>query len=266
MAGPITSKFRKTVFVVSTGRTGTQAIANYFDQSFVEVTAVHEPRPSRRFRVLSNRRLCGRTTDARVARSLIRSRKRLLKHIDNDIYLEANPFLHGCLPAIELAFPGAWLVHIVRDPRTYIPSHINHGVFRGLKGLAGCCFPYWLLKPDHYEASPHRRWADMAHQERLAWRWNTINGVLEQGSEIFGDRYLRIRYEDLFDAHKSGLVAMADWLQLPDTERVRAAASGSRHNASRGTSFPPFQEWDSTTQEAVMKHCGKRMSEYGYRA
>ena len=199
-----------------------------------------------------------------VSHKLLIARQRLLDGIDTEIYLEANPFLHGCLPAIELAFPGSHLVHIVRDPRTYIPSHINHGVFRGIKGLAGRYYPYWLLKPDYYEAAPERCWEDMSPQERLAWRWNTINGILNEGSKIYGDRYFRVRYEDLFDANKTGLRAMADWLELSGAERLTEAAGSSRHNASKGASFPPFEGWDASIREAVLKLCKNRMDEYGY--
>jgi hypothetical protein len=33
-------------FIVSTGRTGTQFLAHYFEQNFAHVTARHEPKPS----------------------------------------------------------------------------------------------------------------------------------------------------------------------------------------------------------------------------
>ena len=258
------NKFAQTIFVVSTGRTGTQAIATYFDQTFPDVTALHEPAPSRRFRVLSNLYLCNKISGTTVESALLSARQKLMAQIDSDIYLEANPFLHGCLPALAQAFPGCHLVHIVRDPRTYIPSHINHGVFHGLKGFAGAYFPYWLLKPSHYESHPLKQWNEMSLQERLGWRWNTINGVLDEGRKIFGERYLRLRFEDLFDAEKSGLKVMADWMGLSKGKALMEAASRKRHNASQGPSFPLFEEWEPTIQKHVLQLCTTRMAEYGY--
>jgi hypothetical protein len=252
------------IFVISTGRTGTQAIANYFNQSYQSVTATHEPRPSRRFRVLSNLHLCNKVSTSLVERLLLSARKQILENTTTQIYLEANPFLHGCLPALANAFPGCRVIHVVRDPRTYIPSHINHGVFSGLKGLAGIYFPYWLLKPDYYEKGGSKQWKEMSPQERLGWRWNTINKILDEGSQIFGDHYTRIRFEDLFDKEKSGLITMAKWIKLKDNKSLIEAAARKRHNISRGTSFPPFDAWDNITQQNVLKLCASRMRDYGY--
>jgi hypothetical protein len=39
-------KFDKAVFIVSSGRTGTKALAHHLSKCYDNVFAVHEPRPS----------------------------------------------------------------------------------------------------------------------------------------------------------------------------------------------------------------------------
>ncbi len=252
----------QTVFIVSTGRTGTNAIAHYLSDLGAGVRAVHEPKPSRIFRVISNMHLCGRISTDTVAAALRATRRRHLAALTSGTYVESNPFLHGCLDALEEAFENVRVLHILREPIGYIRSHINHGVFVGLKGLAGRRFPYWLLKPDYFDAASRLHWISLSQEERLAWRWATINSVLDEGERLFGYRYRRIRYEDLFNGPV--IESVMEWLSLPGSDRLRELAAERRYNESRVERARPLEDWPDPVRQRVRELCEAGMIRYGY--
>ncbi len=257
-------KFDTVVIIVSTGRTGTMALARHFDACYEQVKAMHEPRPSRRLRILSNKFLCGKLSREALVRGLVRSRQRLLAGIAEPVYIEANNFLHGFLGAFEEVFDRPRIVHVVRDPRTYIRSWINFGVFRGLKGLAGRYYPYWLLKPELYQKDTPRRWSRMSPPERVAWYWNAINRELNRGEQLYGERYRRVRFENLFAKDGAELLALARWMGLPEKPQLVERAGGERINPSRDGRFPPWEQLDRQTRQAILQLCGSLMVDYGY--
>ena len=257
-------RLEKVVFIVSTGRTGTMALARYFNTCYGRVKAVHEPRPSWRLRVVSNRYLCGRLSKKDLVRALIRYRRKPLERVQQPLYIEANNVLHGFLDAFDDVFEAPLIVHVVRDPRTYIRSWINFGVFRGLKGLVSRLFRSWLLRPGTYEENPARLWREMRPAERLAWYWNAINSELSRGKDLFGERYLHVRFEDVFGDDGNQLMRLARWIGLPDTPSLLEEFRKGKINASPDRGFAPWEEWDRDLKLRVLSLCGPLMAQYGY--
>ena len=97
-------QFEKIAVILSTGWTGTMALAHYFDASYDQVKALHEPKPSRRLRLASNRYLYGQLSKSNLAQQLIRSQRRLFRDISEPFYIESNGFLHGFLDVFDDVF------------------------------------------------------------------------------------------------------------------------------------------------------------------
>lgn len=256
--------FRTTAVFLSTGRTGTMALAEYFNASYPNVCARHEPKPSRSLRILGNRRLCGRLSREAAVEALRRARRPLERMTGGDVYLEANPYLCGFVDVLPDAFGPTRVIHLVRDPRTYIRSAINFSFARGVRGLATALVPDWSLKPDRCEAKPPRRWREMDPIERLAWFWNRINGVLDGAERRYGADYLRVRFEDLFDRDGTGLRGIAAWLGLPPEPALVNSMREKAVNASRRRECPGWDEWSPEARRLVVQHCGERAARYGY--
>jgi len=257
-------KFARAVFIVSSGRTGTMALARHLDACYEQVWAAHEPRPSWRLRRASSRALCGRLSREELARLLADNRRRLVAGIGAVYYIESNPFLGGFLDVFGDVFENAAVVHVVRDPRTYIRSGMNFGTFRGIKGLAVRLIPWWLPRPELMPGSGGLRWSEMSPPVRLAWYWAMLNRHLNRGQTLYGDNYLRIRFEDLFARDGSGLKQLAAWIGLPWDERLVQCANSEKVNASRDAGFPRFADWSDSLKRQVMDHCGELMELYGY--
>ncbi len=210
----------RVVLVVSTGRTGTKALAQHLNACYPHVCALHEPPPTRFYlRRTANRYLCGRLSREELVSILTRCRARMAGPQErHTIYVESNPGLSGFLDAIPDVFPDFQVLHVVRDPRTYIASAINWGVFNGVKGMLARYLPFWLPKPEYTHprgAAGAPTWKAMSPAERLAWHWRLINVHLDRGAALYGDRYLRVRFEDLFARDGSGLAEVVRWMGLP---------------------------------------------------
>ena len=274
-------KFEKVVIVLSTGRTGTQALAHYFNAAYDHVTALHEPKPTRHFRLMSNRAVTGKLSREAAVRALVRSRRRLVEQITRPVYIESNWYLYGFLEALKDVFGNPRILHVVRDLKTFIPSYINYGTFSGLKKIAAEFLPYWYLKPEQYEKNPPKRWSQMSEPERLAWHWHVVNREIDRGAEMYGDDYLLLRYEDIFPrpakdvasetaapalpaAIPPGLSRLLDWLDLAPNDKLLRLMS-DRRNASRNRGFPKWEQWDESTRATVLAMCGAQMERYGYR-
>ena len=262
-------KFETMVVVLSTGRTGTQALAHYFNTCYDQVTALHEPKPTRHFRVMSNRAATGRLSKDTAVRTLVRSRRRLIESITRPIYIESNWYLYGFLEALKDVFGKPKILHVVRDPRTFIPSYINYGTFSGLKKIAAQFLPYWYLKPEQYEPRPAKTWNQMSEPERLAWHWHVVNREIDRAAEMYGPDYMLLRYEDLFpkqaaEAGPPGLRPLLDWVGLPPSEKMVQLMRDKKLNASPNRGFPRWEQWDEPTRQAVLARCGEQMRRYGY--
>jgi len=260
----IADRFDRIVVILSTGRTGTMSIAEYFD-AYPNVHALHEPRPSRRLRVASNRFMAGRTDERYLADLLTRCRRKLLASIDESVYVEANMFMHGFVGVLDDVFgrDRTRAVHIVRDPRSWIGSFADHAL-SGRKALVARCLPYWLLKPEQHRAGGGLRWRNMPPAERIAWLWKAWNEEIGRGSELLGERYLRVRFEDLFAPDGGGLARLTEWVGLAPRPDLVGEKATHKANATIKKRFPKFKDWPQDVRRRVLDMCGPLMEEYGY--
>lgn len=256
----------RSVFVVSSGRTGTNAIAHYLGECFEDVTALHEPKPSRNLRVLSTARLANRKTPEQLADALSRSRQSLCKSLSTSVYVESNPYLFGFVDVLAQVFTEPLLLHIVRDPRTMIRSALNFNSQRGIKWFFSRFVPNWILKPELLEVSPEKTWSRMSHVERIAWYWVTVNSHIQEMCKHFPDRSRRIKYEDLFLPDGSGIRDIAAWIGLKEKPDLLDNMLRERFNASRGKEIGSWEKWPEEDRQTVYRYCGKLMEEYGYEA
>lgn len=258
------TNLQTTAFVVSTGRTGTKAIAQYLGDCFEDVTALHEPKPSRHLRMASTARLANRKSKQQLASLLEKSRQEICQNLATSKYVESNPFLYGFVDVLPEVFPDAHLLHVVRDPRTMVRSALNFRSQRGIKWLLSTFWPNWMIKPELMEPSPVRTWSQMSHVERIAWYWNTINRHIQSAAEEAKLPTRRVKFEELFQADGEGIRQVADWLNLSEQPGKLDTMLTTKVNASRSKEVSLWQDWNAEDRQLVYQHCGPLMEEYGY--
>jgi hypothetical protein len=251
----------RALFLVSTGRTATTWLEHFFASAGAR--ARHEPGP-RVIRHVSHAYASGHLGDAR-ARELVHRWR------DSDVaagpapYVEASTLVYGLVRPILDAFPEAAVVHVVRNPLTFLRSGVNWGQYRnGGRILNVLPFRPW------WDVRARMEWARTDQFGRLCWAWTALNrATREQGR---GDtRYSVVHYEDLFDATRGketlrGLLARVDLaLDEAQLDALRTTTINEhKPNWYKPDRCPRWPEWTAERLRQVVAVCGDEARCYGY--
>lgn len=246
----------KSVFILSTGRTGTKFLAKFFD-NHPDVTAFHEPKPSRIIRMWSVARLEGCVSRRSISRVLYAKRKKLMSQVNSPIYVESNPYLLGAVDCLGETFDKPIIVNIVRDPRSYIKSSLNHGNTKGLKKFLNSHFPFWYPRTSRILSSKKSKSLIMRNAEY----WKIVNHWLEKscGNQ---ENYHLFKFEEIFDKNSGELEKLAKIIGL-DSTFVKNSKIKSI-NQSKDKAISSWEEWTPEECRAVHKICQPEMEKYGY--
>jgi len=257
---------RKPILVVSTGRTGTGFLAHFIAEHFPQCCAHHIAPRSEWANVLSNAHLAGllpRRAFVSASRQLL---KPTLERCRAPFYVDCNNHLFALAPLAPELYSELRVVHVVRDPRTYVRSHMNWARHRRKSFIANHLLPFW--QPNGYlvgEISA-RRWYRMSRFERFCWIWDYKNRLIARlGSSHVP--YLRVRFEDLFESPRRSAEAIRvlAFIGLPELENeVLEAAFGEVRNQTHLRSLREWRKWAPARCAQLDAWCGDRMVEYGY--
>jgi hypothetical protein len=249
----------KTALILSSGRTGTKFLARYFDANFEGVVARHEPPPARWLRLASHAHMRGSLSNERLRALLAYKRRRFDDALSTNLYVESNPFLAGFVDVLGEVWEEPTIIHVVRDPREYARSSLNHGTAAGLKGLANRLLPFWYPDVRRILALDHRpSWL-----ERAAGVWSIVNTLLRNGASRYSDYHL-LHYEAIFDESHSGLREMCRIFDLDYRDSDAPVAPSDRINPGRLDALPPWREWSPEQCVALEQICSPLMRELGY--
>jgi hypothetical protein len=194
----------KLYFIVSTGRTGTNFLANFFAENFSNVYSVHEPYPD--LFNIGMGKFRGQnglfTTQKKIKIARYKQHKKLNKK-ENEIYLESNPNLAFILPELRQIFPHAKVIYVTRDIKTYLvsaynksPDNSNENFFYGENDHRNRITPD-DLGDIHYS----KVWDNWDRFQRIAWFWTKCNEKIIR--DLHQTDYLKVKFEDLFQGDKS---------------------------------------------------------------
>jgi hypothetical protein len=293
---------KHAVFIVSTGRTGTQFLAKALPQMIDDCAAFHEPdtlwldRPLEYFggvyweqvarhglyhmtfgqthataTHLATARYKGEVTDAEATDWFDRLRGRFLGKVPESIFVESNGLLWGVIDLIMDRMPNSKVVMVVREPRAWIRSAVLASHYRAFKP-PDYDFLGFSPRPYHREPSAYTKaeWGALSLPDKYAWLYGMMNESL---LEVLDDnpRAVVLRYEDLFEGGD----------QRPTFERLLNFSSSFEDGFARATTIRHDlvdRPMDSTrdggeedagaytpTEEILQRHCGALMEKFGYR-
>lgn len=188
------------VFVLSTGRTGTQTLTKLLSLS-PEVHAEHEAVPQLVKASFDAYMETGRPdwtpTWQRVA---LAARDDLILNATRagKVYFESNYRLTYLAPALTTAFPASRFLFLHRDPHAVIRSGMRRGYYRSP-------FEAWnfaRIRPRPSDPD-HGRWDDLSQLEKNAWRWAHANAfAADVFEQLPAHRRLELRSADLFEGER----------------------------------------------------------------
>ncbi len=253
------------VIIISTGRTGTNFLSKLFNEFYSDcVDAYHERGASRPMQILTNfyfSRL--------LPKSFLRRAWDVLKGWEvaecrKDFHIDSNCFLYGFVPTFPDLYPNLKVIHIVRDPRTYVASHLNYAREDAGSFIANYLVPFWQPSPFLTREMPLTKIGKLSRMERYAWIWRFKNqhmASLENSSAL----YLRIKFEDLFHSSnpETAMDAILDFIGLPHISGMSDRFQRAENQASR-KKFTEWQNWNQQQCAVLDAICGEHMQHYGY--
>ena len=261
------SKQFQSVLILSTGRTGTKFLAAVLGETNPEVKVFFEAgERSRLINIFSNAFLAGIVPDWFL---LAAWRKAIYKPLSkaqsqNKKYIDSNNYLYAIAALWPELYPNLKIIHIVRDPRTYIRSHLNWSQSRFKSFIANYLTPFW--QPTAYLLNEMRwtEWIRLSKLERFAWIWNYKNKFIAQITKS-QTPYLCIRFEDLFENPQPGQTFnhLLDFIDLPECDQVEKYFLTSI-NASKKGKIPSWKQWPDELCRSILRFCGEGMESYGY--
>ncbi len=246
----------KPIFILSTGRTGTTFLADFLHQ-YGNITAVHEPKPSRILRMWSMACLEGRVSPNYMAAAFSKKRQKLLNHVHAPIYIESNPFIVGFVDVLKELFDDPIIIHVVRDPRTYTTSSINHGNTVGLKSFFNKYVPFWVYTPKGHKQS------QLEPAFRAAEHWQITNQTLRDYGKS-NKNYYMFKFEEVFVGDREKLGDLLKIIGAPKNALNEFKNSKVPRNKSKHRQIKAWQDWPEPTRQQIKKICGPLMKTYGY--
>lgn len=257
-------KNTQPVLIISTGRTGTQFFARLFSDIYPQVDAYHERGQSRQVQIATHLYFSGFLSLSGLIRIWTYFKGREIETCPKPFHIDANSFLYGLAMLAPEVYPNLKVVHIVRDPRTYLTSHLNYAVYHPTSFVGNYLFPFWQPNPFLVKQIPWRRFFTLSRFEKYAWIWNFKNNVIDQ-IENSETHYLRVRFEDAFDpqAAAAAFRQITDFIGLPPAQNVRERFRKAVNQAPK-QHFPEWPDWTAEQCALLQTHCGNRMKKYQY--
>jgi hypothetical protein len=250
---------QKNIFILSTGRAGTTFLAEYFN-NLDNVYALHEPKPSRILRMWSMAYFDKKASPDFLRTALYNKRIKLYSDAKDKIYIESNPYLVGFPEVLDQVFENPIIIHIVRDPRDFVRSSMNHGNDTGIKLLFNKYVPYWYPNIEK----------DLGLSEELEMRfkaagyWKIVNESLMSYGKNNPKNYHLLKFEDIFNGQQKGMDKLAKIVGVNRAELSSDKVSKEGVNKSRHSSVASWQDWSDDECRLINKLCEPVMSVLGY--
>jgi len=262
----MTKQFQSILFL-STGRTGTKFLASILRNTVPNADVFHEAgERSRLINILSHSNLAGATPFTFIIKAWESAIEKPLKASQGtrDFYIDANNHIYYLVVNKPELYPALKVIHIVRDPRTYIRSHLNWSHSRGKSFLANYLTPFWQPAAYMVGEMKIKDWLRLSKLERFAWVWNFKNLYINK-VEDSAIPYLRIRFEDLFSAEDAVLTfqRIIEFLGLKDLEPDEAYFQKAI-NVSKSDHLPEWTQWSTQMCNKVDQICRAGMTKFGY--
>lgn len=167
------------------------------------------------------------------------------------VYGEVNGHLRCHAQAIQHAFPGAVLIHLIRDGRDVVRSTMP----RRMMTLRN---PFSLRIQPEASDPWHDRWSKMDRFERICWYWQEENRRLRVaiGKPVHFERILS-SYAYLCEE-----VLGPCGIELE--EPVWRSAVNSPQNVTPRHQMPKWDDWTPQQQRTFREICGEEMMRCGY--
>ncbi|GAB4547327.1 MAG: hypothetical protein Fur002_23220 [Anaerolineales bacterium] len=258
---PAFDDLRPAVFVLSTGRVGTETLDALL-QLAENLFSYHEPTPTLyRLSKAAYQHETNPLAKEILTQSFLAARQDLLDYSlkGGKGYAETSPQVTFLAPVIAEALPQARFIHLVRDPRDVVRSGMRR------KWYAGHSYDATRITPRPQDSAASL-WGAYAPFEKNLWLWNETNRwILSFMENLAAAQKITLRAEDLFAGKESVLAQLYQFVAAP-TPSASALKKilGKKLNAQRSGDFPAAAGWTDEQAQSLQEMTGKTARALGY--
>ncbi len=261
-------------FILSTGRTGTQRLAEVITAATGHVLSLHEPWPD--LFELGEAFARGQLSVYAASSTLRRARQGICNRARRQhalAYVESNTNASYLPAVIRVVFDRPRFAHIVRDGREVVRSMYSktnpgrrpgHPAAYFMDHDDGRCRLAAVDFPDDPWAP---KWHAMSRFERICWHWAKKNALLREALGSHPDAIV-LRYEDIFDK-ASGFSGFGTLLSFLEIDRHMTAGEhevrsmlGARTNRCAFYDLPQPEAWPLELKAAFDRIAGEEQRRY----
>ncbi|MBD3310420.1 hypothetical protein GF351_04330 [Candidatus Woesearchaeota archaeon] len=292
---------KKTIFIISGGRTGTKFFARLFQKVLPDCVSCHEPDTlylrsfslehylfvfrhfgffssgfgklfgKRGMRSLSNHNVTGTRARKDIVNSLRRQREDFVNSFPQEFYVESNNQLYGLVDIIPEVFSNYRIICIVRDGKDWVRSRMNHKIWfsrTDIMNLFGKRLNPHMFS--HGQQKFQKTWNRMSRFEKICWSWVQINRFQIEMARKDKNATV-VRFEDIFKAKDryKNLEKLLEFATSMDNRPILGSWRGileKRINVSKKEGgFPGYKHWSDEQKRQFHDICGSLMQELGYK-
>ena len=261
-----------TVFIISTGRTGTHFFSHFFNNNFKNTYCTHEPRIDLFETNIAYARK--KISDNFATKLLLYSRRKIRKKLDQrgvTNYIESNNNLSYMIPIVRKVFPNYKIVHIVRDGEDIVKSLYSKTTNRRFEGRVE-----FLSRDDHrnrlkasfFEDDPYyAKWNNMSRFEKCCWYWSRKDAWIRKAIKN-DERAKTFKFEQLFKEKDpkawNDLIDFCGLSQDFNQTDIISYISQKRSNENKSFKLGDAKEWPTDHIASFKEIAGEHMIESGY--
>jgi hypothetical protein len=242
-------------FCLSTGRSGTQTLAEMFKMAG-NAHVWHHPQP-----YMIQETLHAYRGDIDVKNTFWAGRGQIVRQAWDQglIHGETDHNMTPFCGEIAQDIPNSRFVILVRDPREFVRSGMRRNYYRGVGE-----WEEGRLRPR--QSDDHAaEWSEKTQFQQVSWLWaETYKHIEMLRARIGSDRVMVLRFEDLI-AGPDATEELFEFLGLDGYDEQKArAVLGAKLNAQRVGDFPHPSEWSDELHAACWAEVGEIATRYGY--
>lgn len=249
------------IFFIGGHRTGSKALATFAD-SLPNTSCIHQNTAHQLLNLISYAYLHGVIPKYFFHKCVDWLLINRLKRMKASYIVETNGFNMVALERVLDSLGTVKIVHVVRDPRTFVISMKNWRSERKVRNFIQENLPFWSAGP-HLLKMSRKEWKNKSVEQKFAHRWVFKNNYIKS---TYGSlkNYKMIKFEDLFNSENiDNIQAIFTWAEMDlSITNIKGFIGHKVNNSATTKKQSHWSKWPECKVKSLNEIC--LPCDYGY--